>query len=169
MKKTVFLLVGFLSTSVCLAGSGMSQSEYADLYALQGKESKNWPTITKCLAAWPKHPFDSKSVKFRVIESNVKVFGIGGNTADEVSTDYPQLILVRPAVSVMSKATYNLKNPNGWYCLRGQTNVMSKAIFNIDCKTHIASSDTGSTVMGSSDEKSGTTVMGKTVINRSCK
>ena len=168
MKKTAFLLLGFLSINVSLAG-GISQSEYADLFALQGKDSKNWQTVMQCLGSWPKHPFDTKSLKFRVIESNVSVFGIGGKTSDEVSTNYPQLILVRPAVSVMSKSTYNLKNPNGWYCLKGQTNVMGKAIFNVGCKTQITSSESGSTVMGSSEGESGTTVMGKTVINRICK
>jgi len=168
MKKTVLLLLGLLSTNVSLAG-GISQSDYADLYALQGKDSKSWQTVLHCLSSWPKHPFDTKSLKFRVIESNVSVFGIGGKTSDEVSTNYPQLILVRPAVSVMSKSTYNLKNPNGWYCLKGQTNVMGKAIFNVGCKTQITSSESGSTVMGSSEGESGTTVMGKTVINRVCK
>jgi len=168
MKKVAVLILSFLSINVCLAG-GIDKSEYSALFALQGKDSKNWQTVVQCLGSWPKHPFDTKTLKFRVIESNVKVFGIGGNTTDEVSTSYPQLILVRPAVSVMSKATYNLKNPNGWYCLKGQTNVMSKAIFNIDCKTHITSSESGSTVMGSSAGESGTTVMGKTVLNRACK
>jgi len=168
MKKTVVLLFCLLSINVSLAG-GLDKSEYSAMFALQGQDSKNWPTLLKCLGSWPKHPFDTKSVKFRVIESNVKVFGIGGNTSDEVSTGYPQLILVRPAVSVMSKATYDLKNPNGWYCLKGQTNVMSKAVFNVDCKTHITSSESGSTVMGASTGTSGTTVMGKTVLNRACK
>jgi len=168
MRKTGFLLLSILSINVSLAG-GISQSEYADIFALQGKESKSWQTVMQCLGSWPKHPFDTKALKFRVIESNVRVFGIGSNTTDEVTTNYPQLILVQPAVNVMSKITYNLKNQNGWYCLKGQTNVMGKAIFNVGCKTHITSSESGSTVMGSSEGESGTTVMGKTVINRVCK
>ena len=170
MRKMAILLLGVLSINVSLAGGGISQSEYADLFALQGKDSQSWQTVVQCLGNWPKHPFgDIKSIKFRVIESNVRVFGIGSNTTDEVSTNYPQLILVRPAVNVMSKMTYNLKNQNGWYCLKGQTNVMGKAVFNIGCKTHITSSESGSTVMGSSEGEQGTTVMGKTVINRICK
>ena len=169
MKYLIFLMTIIVPTSLCFAGEGLSRKEYSDMFALHGQDSTYWPSIAQCLIAWGNTPFkDADSKKFRVIESSVKVFGIGDNTNDEVKTNYPQLILVRPTVSVMSKTTYNLNNPNGWYCFKGQVNVMGKSIINLACKTHIADSKGSETVMGKNEEKSGTTVMGKTVVNRKC-
>lgn len=170
---TAFFVLSTLHFSVntTFAGNGLDKSEYQDIFALQNNKSKNWSAIQGCLAEWANHPFKStKSKQFRVIQSSVQVFGLGDNAlSDTVNTKYPQLILIRPAVSVMSKSIYNLKNPNGWYCFKGQVNIMGKAIINIACKTHIASSKSSVTVFGKSEGNSGTTVMGKTTINRTCK
>jgi hypothetical protein len=159
------------SINLSVAAEGLKKKDYYDIYSMQGTSSANWPAVKACLANWGHHPFkDIKSVKFRVIKTSVSVFGIGGTAiSDKVKTGYPQLVLIRPAVSVMSKSVYDLLNPNGWYCFDGQVNVMGKAIINIACKTQIGSSKDTVTVMGKSEGESGTTVMGKTVINRTCK
>lgn len=119
-----------------------------------------------CLANWGDHPFNAKDPTYRVIGTRVKVFGIGGNFTDDNETPNPALVLIKPNVSVMSRSTMNLMNPNGWYCLDNKVNVMSKSIINIHCNAKLASTIEGTTVLGSSRQNDGVTVMGKAVVNR---
>ena len=149
MKNTVPILVGFL----CVAAlKSTARAEDSD-------------EIQTCLTKWGKTPF-TKTSKFRVIGARVKVMGIGKDIDDKVVTSEPELVFIRPAVTVMGKTAINLGNPNGWYCLKGDVAVMGKMEINVNCKAHFASSKDGATVMGSDDHGTGTTVMGSTRVNR---
>ncbi len=121
--------------------------------------------IKTCLAHWGKSPFKVDS-PFRVVTTRVKVMGIGGDVDESTKTDKPELVLIRPAVAVMSKSILNLRNPNGWYCIKGEVAVMGKMEINLDCHAHFTSSKSGATVMGSDDNQVGTTVMGSSNLNR---
>jgi hypothetical protein len=136
-----------------------------------GRDSQYWPVVKACLAVWgDANPFkDESTLRFRVIESNVKVFGIGADITDDAETVEPQLVLVRPAVNVMGKLTFRLMNPKGWYCFEKNITVMAKSEVTLACTAHVAAGAGGSTVMGSSPGQGGTTVMGKTVFERKCK
>ncbi len=124
--------------------------------------------VRACLDNWGKHPFNARHPKFRVFGTKVRVFGIGGKVRDTVHTSRPELVLIKPNVSVMSKSTMDLLNPNGWYCLRGKVNVMSSTTINLDCRAHIASSKPGVTVLGGNSEsqESEVTVLGGARITR---
>jgi hypothetical protein len=136
-----------------------------------GKDSEYWPAVKACLAVWgDSHPFkDDSRLRFKVLESSVKVFGIGSDITDDAETTDPQLILVRPAVNVMGKLTFRLMNPKGWYCFEKNITVMAKSEVTLACTAQVAAGSGGSTVMGSSPGQGGTTVMGKTVFERKCK
>ena len=121
--------------------------------------------IKICLDHWGKNPFGDKP-DFRVVGGKVKVMGIGSNIDESKETKKPELVLIRPAVTVMAKTVIDLRNPNGWYCLKGETAVMGKMQINLDCHAHMASSTSGTTVMGEDKSDSGTTVMGSTVVSR---
>ncbi len=125
------------------------------------------PDIDACLKAWGKHPF-GQNPSFRKLAAKVKVLGIGGTVKDMETSSQPELILVKHSVSVMSKQTYQLMNPNGWYCLKGAVAVLGKSEINIHCKAHLASTDDGTAVAASNDGDSGVAVLGKIQINRSC-
>ena len=122
-------------------------------------------TVRACLASWPDHPFDTNNLTYRTVSGQVKVFGIGSDINESVTTEKPELVLILPNVSVMTKATMTLMNPNGWYCLRSKVNVMSSSDIYLHCKAHLASSKGGTTVLGGGDDK-GVTVMGKARIYR---
>ena len=122
--------------------------------------------IQRCLEKWGKTPFSHEHPNFRVISAKVKVLGIGGDIDDSVDSKGKELILIRPAVSVLSKTALNLRNPNGWYCLKGDVSVLGKIEINLNCKSHFASSKGGATVMGSDTENAGVTVLGSTRVNR---
>ena len=133
------------------AGSARAQEEYM-------------PDINVCLQNWKTHPFSTDKPTFRVIQPQVKVFGIGGASIDEkTATDKAELVYIRPNVSVMSKTVLNLQNPNGWYCLASSTAVMAKIEINLDCKAHLASSKEGVAVLGGGDK--GVNVLGATAVN----
>ncbi len=136
-----------------------------------GKNSEHWPAVKACLEAWgDKHPFtDDSKLRFRVLETTVKVFGIGDDITDKDETEEPQLVLVRPGVNVMGKLTFHLMNPKGWYCFEKNVTVMAKSEVTVGCTTQVASGGPGATVLGSSPGQGGTTVMGKTTFERKCK
>ena len=140
-----------LTFGIGLLGSGISLAEAVD------------SSIANCLNAWGKHPFGANP-KYTTLAKSVKVFGIGQGTADTQQTNTPSLVLVNPGVNVMGGSTVKLLNPNGWYCLRANVNVMGGLRIRAHCKAHLASAHDGVTVLGSSQSNKGVTVMGKTQV-----
>lgn len=114
-----------------------------------------------CLKAWGDHPFADVH-PYRKYSSIVNVFGIGENTDDLGPTRKPSLILVDTGVNVLGGTTIRLMNPNGWYCLRSNINVMGKVTIKAHCKAHIASASEGLTILGEDQHNKSTTVMGLT-------
>ena len=173
MKLRGFFLVTMASLFWVswVEGADLNQQQYSDKFALQDAKSRHWPDVEACLKQWGNHPFkDKTNIRFRIIKPDVKVFGIGANVIDNATTSYPQLIYIRPAVSVMSKTTYNLMNPNGWYCFKSKVNVMGKSVIKAACKAHIVTVKGKTTVLGEGEkEKKGTTVLGESVVERDCK
>jgi hypothetical protein len=119
--------------------------------------------VKACMANWGEHPFDADAPKYRVIAASVKVLGIGSNVKDDKPTTSPELVYLRPSVSVWSKLTMDLLNPNGWYCVK-TVSVMAKAQINLACRAHLASTSAGTNVMGGGEE--GVNVMGATRVER---
>jgi hypothetical protein len=124
-----------------------------------GKDSEYWPVVKSCLEVWgDKHPFnDDSKTRFRILDTSVKVFGIGADISDNEETSDPQLTLVRPGVNVMGKLTFHLMNPKGWYCFEKNVTVMAKSEITVACTAQVASAGPGATVMG------------KTTFERTCK
>jgi hypothetical protein len=120
-------------------------------------------SISSCLKAWGKHPFGN-SPEYKTLATSVRVFGIGQNLTDAELTNSPSLVLVNPGVNVMGGSTIELLNPNGWYCLRNNVNVMGGLSIRAHCKAHLASATEGVTVLGSSSNIKSITVMGSTQI-----
>ena len=147
----IFFAVGFV---VVAAPAGHAQSESDPHHA----------GVKRCLANWSTHPFDPASTPYRVIEPRVGVFGIGGDVKDDAATAVPELVYIRPNVSVMSKTVLELLNPNGWYCLEKSVAVMAKIEIQLHCRAHLASTEEGVTVMGAGDR--GVNVMGATRVEK---
>lgn len=122
--------------------------------------------IQACLAHFKSHPFDAKAPSFQTLSTGVKVFGIGNSTNDLANTETPKLMLIKTNVTVMSKNKLQLKNPNGWYCLKGQVSVLGKTEIHLNCKSKIASSTDGVNVLGGSNTENGVTVLGSSKIVR---
>jgi hypothetical protein len=154
--KTYSFMLSVSAALVSISFSTVSaRADDGDLTAIQG-----------CLAHWGKTPFSKKDPTFRTLSAKVKVLGIGGETVDDQVTTAPDLVLIKPNVAVLSKATLNLLNPEGWYCLKGQVSVLGKSEIHLHCSAHLASSKDGATVLGGSDTDQGVTVLGSTRVMR---
>jgi hypothetical protein len=120
-------------------------------------------SMANCLKAWGQHPFGNNP-RYKVLATSVKVFGIGSDPSDTEVTDSPSLVLINPGVNVMGGTTIELLNPNGWYCLRSNVNVIGGMTIVVHCKAHLASATEGVTVLGSNSDQKSVTVMGSTQI-----
>ena len=123
--------------------------------------------IAACLATWTDSPFQGADrTHFKVLASSVKVMGIGSDVVDEHATAEPQLVLIKPAVNVMSKERFRLMNPNGWYCFQSTVTVLAKSEITAQCQAHLASSVDGVAVAGGNRGTDGVTVLGKAEVVR---
>jgi len=144
---------------LCLAGAAFAVEREA-------REPGEADAVDACLKTWGEHPFPPEHPRFRVLSSSVKVFGIGGDVTDEHTTLEPQLVLVKPAVNVLGKASFRLMNPNGWYCFESAVTVLAKSEIIVACRAHLASSADGVAVAGGNAGADGVTVLGKAVVKR---
>ena len=123
--------------------------------------------IRECLRKWGNHPFTGENPAYKELGGGVKVLGIGKSVADTEVTSTPRLILVNPAVNVLTKNTYRLLNPNGWYCLKDNVTVLGKSVIEAHCNARLTASSQSVTVLGSSSRGAeGVTVLGKAVVTR---
>lgn len=149
---------------------GVGKKTYKAKYGLDKPDAEQREVLEKCIAAWGKTPFGNLSqTEIRTIQTKVRVMGIGASEpTDTLATNYPQLVLIHPSTTVMSKTTYKLHNPNGWYCFDTHTTVLGKAVIELDCKAHMANSGDGKVILGSkeSNDRGGVVVLGGVKVNR---
>lgn len=127
------------------------------LFVNHSQAESDFDSIQSCLSAWGKHPFPKdKSRADKVLSPSVKVLGFGGrNIDDSQNTEKASLILIKPSVNVLSKSTFRLANPNGWYCLKGTVAVLGKAEFEVHCSAHVASNNGDVAVLGKNENQEG--------------
>jgi hypothetical protein len=145
----------------------LSLSSLSLAAAHEAKAASEIDAIRSCLAAWGEPPFRSAEEQpFKVLSPTVKVLGVGQDVTDETETDQPQLVLVKPSVNVLTKSSFRLMNPNGWYCFAANVTVLAKSEITAHCRAHLASSREGVSVAGGNKGTEGVTVFGKTVVKR---
>ncbi len=161
----IFLTIGLSQAALA---EGISKEEYEKKHHLYQGDEGDDKAINRCLANWNNHPFkNDKEKRYRVIETSVKVLGVGSDINDNDVTSYPQLILIKPSVKVLSKTSYRFANPNGWYCFKSNVTVLGKSAIGAHCNARIADSTDSVEVLGKNDgDKGGITVLGKTEVTR---
>ena len=144
-----------------------------DSYAISADQA-----VKNCLANWGKTPFNAHHPRYSVLKAKSKVSVLnrgGGKIEDTQPTRAARLVLVEPGVSVLSNSHLTLTNPNGWYCLHNNVNVLTKLYVTLGCKSHIASSREGVNVLvrNEQDEEEqnlgSVNVLTKTFVTRKCK
>jgi hypothetical protein len=150
-----------------LPASAVDAEAYAARFPHTTGDEGQRAVVGRCLSSWATHPFGKVGEQsFRVIRPKVRVMGMGSaEIVDDVATTDPVLVLVEPSVNVMTKTTYTMMNPNGWYCFDTSVTVLGKAVVQVHCHAALAEGrDGGAAVIAANDEgrKNVTTVIGTT-------
>jgi hypothetical protein len=120
--------------------------------------------IHKCMNIWgPNSPFTGTVQNYEKIAAAVTVGGIGNAINDTQATQEPFLILIDAGVNVLGSPTYNLLNPNGWYCMKVNVNVLTTLTVNLDCNAHLADSRVDVNVL--SNQNNNTAAVGVHVLS----
>ncbi|MCO4747475.1 MAG: hypothetical protein KC912_21925 [Proteobacteria bacterium] len=136
------------------------RADYNGAHGVHPPDEAQLKHVQACLAAWGEHPFAEAPETIREMRSSVRVMGFGAELRDDVATSWPQLVLVEPAVNVMTKTTIQLNNPNGWYCLNANVTVMGKFVIKKACDARLADARSGADVIAESETDSSVTVLG---------
>lgn len=122
-------------------------------------------SLSSCLDVWEEHPFGA-APPYRTLGTTLNIFGMGTDLKDPYPSDTADLVLVRPSLNIMGGKTIELLNPNGWYCLLGDVNVMGRLTIQTDCRAHLAFAGEGLSILAGSSPKQAVTVVGSTRIER---
>ena len=167
MTRAMYMGVLALALATTASADPLNASEYEAMHRLQAGDHGDQEIMRRCLSAWGEHPFATEGeLKARIIESSVRIMGIGQENSDRDITSYPQLILIHPSVNVMTKTTYELLNPNGWYCFDANVTVMGKAVIRSHCAAHVADGRHGVAVGAHTDTSGAVTVLGSTRVEQ---
>ncbi|MEY2987172.1 MAG: hypothetical protein RJB13_693 [Pseudomonadota bacterium] len=114
--------------------------------------------LRKCMNLWGTTPFkEVKADQVKVMDVSVGVgggllpgglAGIGniiniGNPRDLDVTSSPRLIVLPLSVNVGGATTFELMNPNGWYCMKAAVGARSTVNIKLHCSAKLAQSDLG--------------------------
>ncbi len=105
--------------------------------------------LAKCLAKWKNHPFKSPITNYKKIFASVTVGGFGNAVNDTERSAEPFLTLIAAGVNVIGQPTYNLMNPNGYYCIKVNVNVLAKLTVNLHCSARLADEKVNVNVLSS--------------------
>jgi hypothetical protein len=108
----------------------MAQQDISNYNAIEQR------IISRCLNSFTDHPFDSQQPNARFMFPTVTVGGQGTALIDDEITEAPVLTIVTASVNVLGEAHYQLLNPQAWYCLVAQVNVLAKTTIDLDCNAH---------------------------------
>jgi hypothetical protein len=114
--------------------------------------------LSKCLNLWGTAPFkEVKADQVKVMDVSVGVgggllagglAGIGniiniGNPKDLDVTSTPRLVVLPLSVNIGGATTFELMNPNGWYCMKAAVGARSTVNIKLHCNAKLAQSDLG--------------------------
>ena len=105
---------------------------------IPGVSKEDETALKQCLTKWRDAPVDVLIKNVATINAAITVGGYGAGINDTARTAEPKLILVKAAVNVLSTTTYNLMNPNGYYCIKTNVNVLTTLTVNLHCAAHLA-------------------------------
>lgn len=112
--------------------------------------------LAACLKQWPNHPFtEGKTYRVRKISTS---FSFGGVTlaGNDSPTAEPKLVLMKTSINlnipgITGTAEYNFMNPNGYYCMTNQINVLADVRINLHCKARLASGENQFSVLSATN------------------
>lgn len=107
---------------------------------IPGADDKDLDALHKCLSKWKGHPFTGPVENYYRIAASVSVGGFGTTVKDTERTAEPFLVLIDAAVNVGGTPKYELMNPNGYYCMKVNVNVLTSLSIDLHCSARLADS-----------------------------
>lgn len=138
--------------------AGGGGSVVAPPHVVPGANPTDTAAINRCLAKWKNNPFPATITNFKHIYAAISVNSNAVVVDDMAQTSVPQLILVDAGVSVGGNPIYNLRNQNGYYCMKVGVNVKTNLTINLACKARLT--DSLAQVNVNSDSSAGTSAIG---------
>jgi signal peptidase I len=118
---------------------GENQRIIPEQFVIPDARNLELDPLHRCLKLLGKNnPFDSEITDFKRLIA-INAMGLGVSINDTEETADPQLVLIRAALNYKSKATYNLLNPNGYYCMMLGVNFESDLSVNLHCNAYLVS------------------------------
>jgi len=135
---------------------------FAGTRQITGGTTSQQNALQTCYEQWEGHPFDEPSKQeFTYIEPIIRVMGFGSAEYSDEPTGADTLYLVGMNVNDLTRTTYTLNNPNGWYCFFNNVTVTAKQEVHIVRGAHIADANEHVHVLGRGDpDHSGIIVLG---------
>jgi len=118
--------------------AGKPNSKPEPLPDIPAADKDDLDALHKCMTKWQQHPFKGSVQNYTKISAAVTVGGIGNAVNDSERTDEPHLILIDAGVNVLGSPVYNLLNPNGYYCIKVNVNVLTNLTVNLHCRARLA-------------------------------
>lgn len=144
-----------------------------DSKALSGEDQR---LLAACLKQWPNHPFTAgQTYRVRKVSTSLSIGGIT-LAGDDSPTVEPKLVLMKTSINLnvpgfTGMATYNFMNPNGYYCLANQFNVLADVRINLHCQARLASGENQFSVLSATNgsvSQSQVNVLSNVFVIRSC-
>ena len=133
------------------AGDGEEDLEPED-YDIPDADDDDLDALHKCMAKWKDIPFDQTIDNYDKIHASVTVGGFGNAVNDTKRTDEPWLTLITAGVNVGGEPVYRLLNPNGFYCIKVNVNVLTKLTIELHCNARLADSKVNVNVLSEQDD-----------------
>jgi len=94
--------------------------------------------LHKCMEKWGELPF-GQTIPARTLTA-ISIGGFGTAINDTEETEYPELVLVKAAVNVGGTVNYKFLNPNAYYCIKVNVNVLTDLTIDLHCNARLADS-----------------------------
>lgn len=121
-------------------GSNGGGSAVSPPFVVPGANPNDNAAIQRCLAKWKNLPFPTTITNYKRIYAAVSINSNAVVVDDPAQTSTPQLILVDAGVTVGGSPIYNLRNQNGYYCMKVSVNVNTNLNINLACNARLADS-----------------------------
>ncbi len=118
---------------------GGAGNSHLPTYTGDDLDDSDRAALDTCLRNIGKHPFAGpQPAPVRRINASVSVLSVGRPIVDDVRTQGPELVLIGAAVNVLGGIQYKLHNPNAYYCLKVDVNVLASTQIELACGARLA-------------------------------
>ena len=139
------------------AGSTTAGDPAAPVYpTVPGASTDDVIVLNKCMEKWKTLPWTGTVPNFRKIYAAVNIGGSGVTINETTRTAQPELVLIYAGVNVGGSTSWNLMNPNAYYCMKVNVNVQTQFAINLHCNARLSDNSVQVNVGGTTTSSTST-------------